>query len=358
MAGVAGVTRLSVGGSAQGVCALLDGGVVECWGRDDSGQLGTGASGSIVCDAGPCAAPAPVVTSTSPVVALTGATAVATGRNDTCALMADSTVRCWGLNDLGELGNGTYRGSGCGGLGCSAVATPVLVTQNPPTPLRNVTSIAVGFQHACAVLADTTVVCWGANYYGQLGVGTTSGPGCANNGCAVFPAPVQANGTTAPLTGAVEVAAGDYHTCARLTDGTVACWGLDDQGQLGFGGIGGPGCGNVGCNTSAYLAHDLAGVVALAAGGDETCAALADATVACWGEDTFGEIGDGVAGAAVTVPIAVSSLGDVTAISVGDAHACALVASGAVGCWGANQAGELAVDGGGISTTPVQILGL
>src|SRR5437773_4375978 len=168
---------------------------VQCWGRNDDGQLGDGTRTS-------SATPVPVG-------GLTGAAAVSGGFYHTCALLGDGTVQCWGQNYEGQLGNGIVGG----------VSTiPVLVAG-----LANVSAVSGGYRHTCALLRGGTVQGWGRNVEGQLGDGTTTSSST----------PVQVGG----LTGAVAVSAGVLHSCALLSNGTVKCWGAvgNGFGQLGNG---------------------------------------------------------------------------------------------------------------------------
>src|SRR2546425_1040376 len=177
-------------------CALFGDGTAQCWGRNDDGQLGDGTFTS----------------SSTPlrVGGLTGAAAVSGGFYHTCALLGDGTVQCWGRNAEGQLGNGTTIGS----------RVPGRVAGLP-----SATAVSGGFQHTCALLSDGTAQCWGRNLEGQLGDGTTTSSST----------PVRVGG----ITGAVAVSAGILHTCALLANGTVKCWGAvgpnNDFGQLGNG---------------------------------------------------------------------------------------------------------------------------
>jgi len=174
-------TAIAAGGSHA--CALLTGGSVRCWGSNFSGQLGNGTTTNDPI-------PTPVVVS-----GITTATAISAGNGNTCALLTGGSVRCWGDNYYGQLGNGTTTNS----------STPVAVSG-----ITTATAISAGGYHTCALLTDGSVRCWGYNNYGQLGNGTTTDSST----------PVAVGG----ITTAIAISAGGYHTCALLTGGSVRCW--------------------------------------------------------------------------------------------------------------------------------------
>jgi alpha-tubulin suppressor-like RCC1 family protein len=306
---VVGVTgSVSLAAGADHTCAVSPGGDVECWGANDSGQLGTGTASSAL--------------STEParVSGVTGAIAVGAGFQSSCALIADGTVECWGDNTFGQLGDGDTT--------IVMSATPVAVLG-----LTGATSLSVGYQHVCAIVAGGGVRCWGDGRSGELGNGSTSA-------AATF---VPVSG----LTTVTAVAAGGNHTCALLPDGTVSCWGRNNDGQLGNG-------------TSALLSSTpqpvsgLAGVVALAAGGeDATCALRGDGSVACWGAGAGGELGNwGTANASTPVPV--YGLSGATAVAAGNDYFCVRLGDASIACWGNDQFGSI----GHGSTVPVKVLGL
>jgi alpha-tubulin suppressor-like RCC1 family protein len=274
-------------------CALLVTGDLWCWGNNLAGQLG---DGTTTDRASPAA-----------VAGLSGLlTQVITADAHTCVLLSTGVVRCWGANRSGELGNGTTVNS----------LTPTSVTG-----LTGVRALAAGQSHTCALVTDGAVRCWGANGSGQLGDGTTMNRS----------SPVEVVGLSGPVAG---VAAGDSFTCAVLTSGGLQCWGNNRYGSLGDG-----------TTASRDVPGTVSGgdsdVVSVGAGAAHACALRSGGTVECWGYNSEGEVGDGTTTHRLT-PVGVVGLpAPVTRLSVGDAHACAILESGAVWCWGFNANAEL-----------------
>ena len=234
---------------------------------------------------------------------------IAAGGGHACALLRDTTVRCWGLNEYGKLGDGT--------------------TTNRSTPtevlgLTGVQQIALGTAHTCALLADSTVECWGGNYSGQLGDGTTS-PRSA-------PTPVSG------LTGVQAIDAGSSHTCAVLADASMVCWGGNCHGQLGFtdatcdtgGAIG----GSVTPELTPVAVPNVAGAQSMGLGQISSCALMSDFTVKCWGDNFLGVLGLGHSLHSVFPPTTLAGLAAVREVAVGQEHACAFLADGTLECWG------------------------
>ena len=170
--------------------------------------------------------------------------------------------------------------------------------------LTGASGLAAGYGHACALLSNGTMRCWGENRQGQLGNGATANPGTAQ--------PVTVTG----ISGVTAFTTGAYHTCAVLGGGTVRCWGRNDNAQLGNG--------TYTSSSTPVAVTGLTGVTAISGGGTHTCAVLSDATVRCWGENEFGQLGTGTT-ASSTTPAAVVGLSGVVDISVGWRHTCALL---------------------------------
>ncbi len=301
----------AVAGGGSHTCALLTSGKVECWGNNHFGELGDGTTGGAFT-------PNPTPTT---VVGVAGVQAIAAGSDHTCALMSAGTVKCWGLNQYGQLGD---RGH---------------VDHNVPVAaagLAQIRAVTAGDGQTCAVTGAGRVRCWGLNTEGQLGDGTTVSRA----------SPVGVRG----LGGVRTVDAGGVHTCALTSAGGVMCWGYNQFGQLGDG--------------SRHDRHVPVGVSGLssgirmiAAGGLHTCALTNHGTVECWGQNAQGQLGDGTTRARLT-PVTVKGLGGAVAIAAGDSYTCALIAAGKVECWGWNANGQLGRGTTKTSLTPVAVPGL
>ena len=271
-------------------CALLTDGTGMCWGLGEKGQRGDGTYTQISL--------VPVA-----IQGLTNASALSAGYNHACALLTDGTMRCWGSNTRGQLGNPSTSGS----------AVPVAVLN-----VSGVLAIASGAFHTCALLQDHTVRCWGDNDNGQLGDGTMT----------TSFTPVTVSG----LSNVAAISAGGSHTCAVLTGGPIQCWGNNYQGQLGDGSL-----------TPSPTPVQVAGITNAAdvgGGWAHTCARLSDGTLRCWGEGTSGELGDGAMQNAPR-PVAVSGVSTAIGLTAGWwHHSCALLSDATVRCWGGNDWGQ------------------
>jgi alpha-tubulin suppressor-like RCC1 family protein len=312
------VTAIAAG--AEHVCALLSSGRVKCWGGNLGGVLGFGRT------------PAERGGSHQRPVLIKGistARAVASGGYDSCALLAAGTVACWGQNDLGQVGNGASNPYDQ----ATAVTAPAIVKG-----LTGAKQISVGLRHACALLSNGTVKCWGSDYFGQLGV-----PRPASG--------VQAVPVTVPgLSGVVSVAAGNPFTCALLASGGIDCWGDNQNGELGDGVTAVAGFGQ--SSTTPVAVKGITTAKGLAAGGETACALLAGGSVRCWGLDFDGELGNGVkTGSPVLVPVTVRGISSATSLAIsgsdiaggggGGGPVCALLSGGGVRCWGEDSYGDL-----------------
>ncbi|MFC1474695.1 hypothetical protein ACFLQK_01505 [bacterium] len=202
----------------------------------------------------------------------------------------------------------------------------------PPTVSR----IAAGGEHACMLMPDTTVQCWGTGVSGQIGNG-------ASYEYVTSPA------TVSGLTGVKSVTTGHYHSCALMADGAVKCWGRNHCGQLGDG-----------TTTNANTPKSVSGISTatdVSGGLFHTCALLTGGTVKCWGNNLNGQLGDGTVTDAHT-PVAVADITAAVSVSAGRYHSCAVQIDGSVWCWGLNLHGQLGSGGNGTTNTPVRVYGI
>jgi alpha-tubulin suppressor-like RCC1 family protein len=326
-------TKLTTGGDHT--CALLDSGLVRCWGRNDFGQLGLNTTqnlgdGEAITEFGYVNIGGPAIR-------------ISAGKDHTCAVMATGNVRCWGRNQYGQLGYGN---------------TDTIGDNEQPWQAGDVklgantaTDVVAGENHTCALLSSGRLLCWGKNTYGQLGY-----PHFQSVGISLTPdtqTPVEPTGLVA------QVSVDKNATCALLRSGSVICWGNNYLGQVGSGG-GGTQIGSceysqpwaTACyakyltipgNANSAVAVNFGGVTALqvASAGDHSCALLSNGSVRCWGSNTAYQLGN--TGGTAVVPAAAVDLGGSTAyqVSVGDNHSCALLSTGKARCWGLGSQGQL-----------------
>jgi len=280
------------------------------------------------------------------------AVGVAPGFEFTCAILDDSTLKCWGRNGLGELGNGASEGGIIGdhAIGDSGFEMASLIPVDI-TSTFNAARVIPGHANSdfsCAIDTQGRVKCWGRNAYGQLGIGAVDDRGDAAGEMGDnLPYVDLGTGRTA-----TSLAAGYAHACAILDNNRVKCWGLNDWGQLGLGDIDdrSDGPGEMGDNLAFVNLGAGRTATAISAGGYFTCALLDNGRVKCWGINTSGQLGLGVTTPRGTV---VSDMGDnlpyvdlgagrtATAISAGSTHACAILDNSTLKCWGDNNFGQL-----------------
>ena len=324
-------------------CALEASGVVKCWGDNFSGQLGLGDTNDRGDGANEMGANL-VAVDLGLGVGVT-VTAITAGSYHTCAVSSTGAVKCWGWNGFGQLGLGdtNARGDGANEMGANL---PVVDLGAGVT----VTAITAALLHTCALLSSGAVKCWGYNYSGQLGLGDTNKRGDgANEMGANLPVVDLGAGVTVTAITAVF-----YHTCALLSSGAVKCWGANRYGQLGLGDTNDRGNGpdEMGANLVAVDLGLGAGVTvaAITAGSEHNCALLSSGAVKCWGtggvlglgdRNDRGDGADEMGANLVAVDLGLGVGVTVTAISTGGFHNCAVLSSRAVKCWGSNRDGQL-----------------
>jgi alpha-tubulin suppressor-like RCC1 family protein len=302
------VVAIAAGGAHS--CAARSDGTLWCWGQNGSKEVGDGTT----------------VQRSSPVQVTTFDTAVlvsdmAAGQHHTCALMADGSIRCWGDNGNGQLGSGAWSYS----MPSQQVA-------------NNVVQVSANDQNSCLAKSDGTAWCWGNNAYGALGNGSTLPSD--------HPVQVLASAGT-PLTGVAEVRAGGGHTCARKTDGSVWCWGLNALGQVG----------NATTVSAPYPVSVLTGAAKVTVGYDISCALKTDGTVWCWGDNNFGGTGQGTTSGITSIPKQVTGLSSVVDLTAGLwSTPCAVTSTGALYCWGENGTGEVGNGTTAKALNPVLVL--
>jgi len=265
-----GARAISAGGGHT--CAVLVDGTVRCWGFGSDGRLGYGNGSSIGDDETPG--------SVGPVELGLAADAIAAGRDHNCAVLRDGSVRCWGYGFQGRLGYGNTVTIG-------ENETPASVGPVDLGADRTARAISAGNGHTCALLDDATVRCWGYAGNGRLGV---PDPSPVRNDIGDNETP----GSMPPVAlggAALAISAGDAHSCALLEDGGVRCWGFGADGRLGYANTRDVGDDE---HPAAVGPVDLGAgrrAVAISAGGRHTCARLDDGSVRCWGAGFTGRLG-------------------------------------------------------------------
>ena len=307
---------VQVAAGTSHTCALTEQGTVKCWGDNSYGQLGDGA---------PLPGPGSAATGTDlphDVPGIDGAVAVTAGEFHSCALLGDGSVRCWGYGGRGELGTGDTASS----------STPVAVVG-----IDDATDISQGAAHTCVLITGGTAKCWGYNFWGSLGDGSNT-----NRSLAV---------DVVGLSDAISIHAGGDSTCALGADGAPRCWGQNQAGQLG------DGTNSDRTTPVPVLGLGLSTVTGMALGRYHSCASLSDGSVRCWGANNSGQLGDG-SEVASTIPVPVVGIDDATALGAGYSHSCAALSDGSINCWGQNDEGQLGDGSNAASSTPVPVIGI
>ena len=286
-------------------CALDVAGAVYCWGSNRYGALGQGM---------PTAQPLP-----APVLGLApGLSAIAASGVHTCAIDGAGGLKCWGNNSHGQLGTGNATDS----------SSPVQVSGLT----SGVLAVSLSPYYSCAVLNSGGVSCWG-------GGGLPGGPVDFTN----VPRPVA--GLPADIK---SIATGIEHACALSAQGAVWCWGSNYIGQLG-------NASTVSTRTPVPVSGLSSGVVSISATRDHTCAVRSTGGVACWGRNSFGNLGNGTTDTSL-VPVPVTGLSSgIASVAAGYDHTCAVTLGGALRCWGSNQFAQFGNNSADSSLTPIAV---
>jgi len=316
-----------VGAGGGHSCGLTLEGVVYCWGANDAGQLGIGASDTN---------PHPTPERTTGGGGL-GFVALSVGDSHACALTADGSAYCWGAGRGGRLGDGSG----------SDRATPVPVQGG-----LAFASLSAGGEHTCAVTRAGVAYCWGANSRGQLGDSSTTDR--------LVPARVA--GTLA----FVSVTAGAFHSCGLAAGSVAYCWGDNSEGQLGDTSPASlclSSCGRGPISGSFAPVPVSAGLVfaSLTAGTPHSCGVATGGAAYCWGDGAYGQLGNGSQNNSL-VPVPVVGGLAFTSLSARQLHTCGIAAADTAYCWGWNPDGQLGIgstswNGAPGSTTPARVSG-
>jgi len=296
----------SLTAGATHTCGLTSDGIAYCWGDNDQGELGDGTR---------------IRRFTK--VAVAGGfafTSLTAGDGSTCGLTSDGAAYCWGRDSIGELGDGSNFNGG----------TPVPVAGG-----HAFTSLTSGGWHTCGLTSAGSAYCWGDNAHGELGDGTNTN-----------------RGTPVAVAGGlkfVSVTAGISHTCGLTTGGLTYCWGWNYFGQLGDG-------STTDHDAPVIVAGEVAFVSLTAGGGNHTCGLTSRGTAYCWGENSFGQVGDGSTRDRTT-PAAVSGELRFTSLTAGTAHTCGVTGGGVAYCWGDDHLGELGTGATRGRLTPTAVAG-
>ena len=314
----------NVDGESLTFCAVKSDHTLWCWGANTHGQVGDGSGQPDVNE--PTKVPIPGDNVASAV----------TGGEHACALTVDGRVFCWGMNEYGQIGNGTAT--------ASDVLQPVEITS-----LGNqVERVSAGFEHTCALMKDRTLYCWGHNVYGEIGDGTSQE---ANIADAIKPTPLLISSLG---TDVAEISAGGFFTCAiRNSDLSLWCWGDNTEGHLATGDTINRTLPTKSVMVGPWLDVDTGVVLG--------CGLKVDGSAWCWGRDELGQLGTpnpatqicpGIGGPCSPVPQAVQGVPAYgVKISVKDHGVCVVMDDGELRCWGAGNF----LDGGGQTSSAVVV---
>ena len=331
-------TRWSESAPGMHTCRIPSSGSPQCWGYNDSGQLGDGSNTTR-------GLPVTVVTgglgtvsgTTFPAVA-GGFTSIVTGGTHTCGTTTTGAAYCWGNNADGQLGSETNASTVT-----SSFSTLVTQTRAPVLVSGGITfsSLTAGGRHTCGLTSAGKAYCWGANTTYQLGDGQARAPYSITNMSRTSPVAVSGNLTFA------SISAGMAHSCGLTTSNTAYCWGSNGAFQLGDNSAVQTVTGtfnDFGVDRYEPIAVvDAPSFSSVTAGDYHTCGLTPSGSAHCWGANWYGQLGTGVTGSTSInrKPVAVAGQHAFASLSAGATHTCGITTAGKVYCWGDNQRGQL-----------------
>ena len=338
-ANVTHIIPIEVASGAAHTCARYDTGAVKCWGLGSSGQLGSGSTANIGSTTAQVGGAIPFVD----LGAGRTATALASGLNHTCAILDDASLKCWGSNVYGQLGQGntTNYGSGAGQMGSNLPAINL-------GSGRTVTKVFAFGYMTCAILDNTATKCFGRNSYGQLGQDDIVNRGTA--------AGQMSDSLLAINLGsgryAIKMVGGTDYACALLDNATLKCFGRANYGQTGYNSI--ASTGNTAGSMASLPVVDFGSgrtVLDAAATYSHTCVVLDNGTAKCFGRNQSGQLGygntttygDSINDMGSNLPAVPLTSFTPVKVWAGRQWSCAANASQAVRCWGLNSTGQLLV---------------
>ncbi|MGE3975556.1 MAG: RCC1 domain-containing protein [Bdellovibrionales bacterium] len=341
-------------------CVLTTAKKVKCWGNSEGGALGSGSTVDVGRSLAQMGDGLPYLNfgATAPIAEM------AIGVFQSCVIFEDQRIKCWGYNDYGQLGIGSLNniGDAANEMGDALPYTNLGMNEK-------VIKVRIGYEHSCALLSSQRIKCWGRNQFGQLGLGdmVNRGSRITEMGDALPYVDLGAGAL------AKDVVVGYNTTCAVLTDDRVKCWGANQYGQLGIGNTEAKGTSptHMGDNlltTELGIGLNPQSIFSFAPGA--FCSLFTNFTMKCWGWNRSGALGlgdennrgDNTGEMGDNLPFVY--LGQRTAVlnvSVGGAHVCALIKqigrSPGVKCWGNNTRGQLGLGDALVRGTTADTMG-